>query len=432
MSYLFVGAGQAGGAIIDAIFGQRDETLLGTAARKVGGLPFGLLEDESITSLADPLVINSTERDLQNLGNIRLDNQFGIARDPGLIERREDGFETQVTGGFGRDPVEANEVMKNHKSGLIELIESGDLRYGGTASKEEDPINFALIVFALGGGTGCGIAPHIADAIDEITDGTAPVIALCVLPNTGRDESGVEEDESGISAGRQAWNARYGLDQIESEVDGIVLIDNGRISYRAAAQSQFSEYNQYVAGAVFDLIMGPMIGGVDPSNYEDIDTPDIDIKDLATSVKFGVGRSRHKPGYAAIGQSTAMTRSFAGYLLPKLGYKEIDSAELSRLATTKQTVAGVDPSDAHKAISLVRSPAEYIREGGHRVRTDVVREHLQGQCGIEEVNIGIALQRRNLASVTTLLTYRREDVRRIDEIEETAEAYEEETQALVT
>ena len=72
------------------------------------------------------------------------------------------------------------------------------------------------------------------------------------------------------------------------------------------------------------------------------------------------------------------------------------------------------------------------RLGAARLRTDVVREHLQGQCGIGEVNIGIALQSRNLASVTTLLTYRREDVRRIDEIEETAEAYEEETQALVT
>ena len=48
------------------------------------------------------------------------------------------------------------------------------------------------------------------------------------------------------------------------------------------------------------------------------------------------------------------------------------------------------------------------------------------------MNLGVALSDRNLASVTTLLTYRREDLDRLDEIEQAAEAYEEETEELLT
>lgn len=424
MAYVFVGAGQAGGAIVDAVFGQAPETALDVLTERAADTPVEspasavadrieqFRDQIDVTTLAEPLIINSTGRDLQNLGNIPLERQLGISRSEGLLNRTDEGFEQQVTGGFGRDPVAANEVIEGHYDELLDRI-------GTLGGVESEGITFAMVAVALGGGTGCGIAPHIIRAINECSDNTAPVIAVCVLPAT--------DDEDGITGGRQAWNARYGLERVEDVADGLILVDNDRISYRAAAESQFGEYNNYVAGALHELIMGPMIGDLDPADFEGIDTPDIDVQDLATAVSFGIGDQESTPGYAAVGRSVAMTRSLPGYILPRVGRKSVDSAALARLSTSKGTLSDVDPAAAKKAISLIRAPADYIRPGDKQIRTNVVQEYLQGQCGIPEVNIGVALRQRHLASVTTLLTYQREDIHRIDEIERVAEQYEAET-----
>ncbi|WP_323676774.1 cell division protein FtsZ [Halorubellus sp. PRR65] len=455
MTYLFVGAGQAGSAIVDAVFDYTSDSTL------------GLFGEDDITALAEPLVFNSTIRDLQNLRNVDADAQFGIAEQRGLVDGNTAGFEEQVTGGFGRDPVKADEVMTDHYDELVTRLEDrfgastaaftdgGDAEWsetddewtatdddgdtaeetagvsaGSTDATNQEEIQFAFVCLGLGGGTGCGIAPSIVDAIHEYTNDRADVVALAVLPNT----MGQVNDEDGgetVGAGRQAWNARYGLNRLEDRADGIVLVDNQRISYQAAAESQFSEYNEYVAAGVYDLVAGPVLSGVDPSDYDDIDTPDIDVQDLVTSLNFGVGTSDSKAGYAALGRSTTMTRSLPGYLLPFVGKKDVDSAALVRLATSKQSVADLDPSDAQKAIGLVRAPSSYLSGSGRRVETSTIREYLQAQCSLQEVNLGVALHDRRLATVTTLLTYEREDIDRLREIEEKAEAYEEQTEAMI-
>ncbi|MFC6955183.1 cell division protein FtsZ [Halorubellus litoreus] len=468
MTYLFVGAGQAGSAIVDAVFDYTSDSTL------------GLFGGDDITALAEPLVFNSTIRDLQNLRNVDADAQFGIAEQRGLVDGNTAGFEEQVTGGFGRDPVKADEVMTEHYDELVTRLEErfgasttaftdgGDAEwsetddewtateddpggepadddfggeqadddFGGGASggvadaTDQDEIQFAFVCLGLGGGTGCGIAPSIVDAIHEYTNDRADVVVLAVLPNT-MGQVGDDDDGETVGAGRQAWNARYGLNRLEDRADGIILVDNQRISYQAAAESQFSEYNEYVAAGVYDLVAGPVLSGVDPSEYDDIDTPDIDVQDLVTSLNFGVGTSDSKAGYAALGRSTTMTRSLPGYLLPFVGKQDVDSAALVRLATSKQSVADLDPSDAQKAIGLVRAPSGYLSGSGRRVETSTIREYLQAQCSLQEVNLGVALHDRRLATVTTLLTYEREDVDRIREIEEKAEAYEEQTEAMI-
>jgi len=476
MTYLFVGAGQAGSAIVDAVFDYTSDSTL------------GIFGEDDITALAEPLVFNSTIRDLQNLRNIDAEAQFGIAEQHGLVDGNTAGFEEQVTGGFGRDPVKADEVMTDHYDELVARLEErfgasataftdgGDAEWsqqdddwsrtdeavendpergfdgepedgvapeadeafepdatgavGGGEPTEQEEIQFAFVCLGLGGGTGCGIAPSIVDAIHDYTNGRADVVVLGILPNTMGQVTG-ESGEDAAGAGRQAWNARYGLNRLEDRAEGIVLVDNQRISYQAAAESQFSEYNEYVAAGVYDLVAGPILSGVDPSDYDDIDTPDIDVQDIVTSLSFGVGTSESKAGYAALGRSATMTRSLPGYLLPFVGKKDVDSAALVRLATSKQSVADLDPADAQKAIGLVRAPSTYLSGSGRRVETSTIREYLQAQCSLQEVNLGVALHDRRLATVTTLLTYEREDVARIREIEEKAEAYEEQTEAMI-
>ena len=428
MTYLFVGAGQAGSAIVDAIFEYTDESIL------------GLFESTDISTLGRPLVFNSTMRDLQNLSNVPPEDQYGIAQQHGLVEGTEPGFEEMVTGGFGRRPTDADEVMSEHAGELQTVFRRkfGSRARSATETDEEadegrtpgqsESIQFAFLFLGLGGGTGCGIAPHIARQIKEFTDEQTRIVAVTILPNTrGRDGTGDAE----TSAGRQAWNARYGLERLESEVDGIILVDNQRISYLDSAGGEFSEYNEYVAAAIHDIVAGPVLNSVDASEIDGVDTPDIDVRDIVTSLSFGVSGNDSRAGYGAIGRSVTMTKSLGGYLLPGIGKQKIDSAALLRLSTTKQTLSNISVTDAQKAISLVRAPSETLGGGEYSLKTGTVKQSLEQSCQQGEVNIGVALSDRNLASVTTLLTYRREDIQRLRDIEAAAEAYERETEELV-
>lgn len=406
MPYLFVGAGQAGSGIVDDIFAHAN-----------------------MSRIATPLIINSTIRDLQNLSNVDPDRWYGIADQYGLVEGTTEGFEEQVTGGFGRDPVRADEVMSNHASELESVLRD-QLSGAETDDADDDvpgtgDVPFAFLFFGLGGGTGCGIAPHIADAIQSYTDGQTRIIAVCVLPNT---QGPVGSDESEASPSRQAWNARYGLDRIEDAVDGVVLVDNQRLSYHNAAEGQFTEYNEYIADAVVDLISGPILERIDRSEY-DVDPPIIDLQDIVTSLSFGVGEGDSDPGYGALGRSVAMTRSLRGYLLPLLGKKTVDALALANLAESKQTIEGVDSNDARKAIGLLRAPGRYIRDTEYRVDISKLRTYLTDRC--DEVNLGATLTERNLVSFSVLFTYYREDIDRIAEIERLAEEYEEDSEAVV-
>lgn len=430
MTYLFVGAGQAGSAVVDALFEFTDDSLL------------GLFSSPDISTLGTPIVFNSTIRDLENLSNVSEENQLGIAEQHGLVERSEPGFEEKVTGGFGRDPVKADEVMSQYDAAVQAAL---DRRFGGSSvvdaesdEDEDEPvptgggtdtIDFVFLCLGLGGGTGCGIGPHLARQIKEYTDGRAQVIAVAILPNTSR--SGTTDDEEG-TGGRQAWNANYGIDRLEEEADGIILVDNQRISHLDSSAGQFGQYNEYVAASLHDLITGPVFSGVDASDVSGVDTPDIDVRDILTSLSFGVGSGDSKPGYAAIGRSVTMTRTLGGYLVPGIGRRDVDSAALSRLSASKQTLAKANSQEAQKAISLIRAPSSHLTDGKYSVETATVQQFLEESCRLSEVNLGIALSDRQLVSLTTLLTYRREDVTRLKEIESIAATYEEEAERLTT
>jgi len=127
-----------------------------------------------------------------------------------------------------------------------------------------------------------------------------------------------------------------------------------------------------------------------------------------------------------------MTHSLGGYLLPAIGKREIDSAALSRLSASKQTLAKADSGEVQKAISLIRAPSSYLTDGKYSVEMATVQQFLEQSCRLNEVNLGIALSDRRLVSLTTLLTYRREDVRRLDEIESLAADYEAESEQLTS
>jgi cell division GTPase FtsZ len=404
MPYLFVGAGQAGSSLVDEVFAHNN-----------------------MEKIATPLVFNSTIRDLQNLSNINRENWYGVAETAGLVPGTTEGFEEKVTGGFGRNPVRADEVMAENRDVL-----DGTLRdHLDNAEADADDgdganVPFAFLFAGLGGGTGCGVTPHIAEAIDDYSDGTCETIAVCVLPNTQGPVGGGDDEET--SPSRQAWNAWYGLDRIEDAVDGIILVDNQQLSYHEAAEGQFTDLNEYVAASLVDLVSGTVLEQIDRSNYG-VDPPIIDIQDIVTSLSFGVGEGENTTGYASLGRSVEMTKSLSGYLLPFVGKKQIDAAALAHVSDMKQTLTGVDSTDARKAIGLLRSPSRYVAETNYQIDTSKLRSFLTGRC--DEVNLGVTLTNRNLVSFTTLFTYRREDLSRLEELSSLAKEYEHESEAVV-
>ncbi|MFB6199060.1 MAG: cell division protein FtsZ, partial [Halobacteriaceae archaeon] len=100
-----------------------------------------------------------------------------------------------------------------------------------------------------------------------------------------------------------------------------------------AAEGRFADYNEYVASAIVDLVSGPVLERIDPSEYDEIDPPVIDLQDVVTSITFDDQPSGSRPGYASLGRSITMTKSLSGYLLPFVGHKQIDTASLSRVDT---------------------------------------------------------------------------------------------------
>lgn len=408
MPYFFVGAGQAGSSIVDEIFAHKN-----------------------MGQIATPLVFNSTIRDLQKLQNIGRDNWYGVAEGPGLVPGTTDGFEEQVTGGFGRNPVRADEVMADNRDildgTLRDELSDRTAEEDGETTTTEANIPFAFVFCGLGGGTGCGITPHLIEAIDDYTDGACKTIAVCVLPNT-QGPVGQADDET-ASPSRQAWNARYGLNRIEDEADGIILVDNQRLSYHEAAEGQFTDLNEYVAASMVDLVSGTVLERIDRSEY-DVDPPIIDIQDIVTSLSFGLGGEQSETGYASMGRSVQMTQSLSGYLLPFVGGKTVDASALAHLSDLKQTIEGVDTQEARKAIGLLRAPSKYVAGTEYQVDTSKLRSFLTTRC--DEVNLGVTLTKRNLVSFTTLFTYRREDLDRLAELESLAAKYEQESEAVIS
>jgi hypothetical protein len=449
MAYLFVGAGQAGSAILDSVFKYRNMGLI-----------------------AHPLAINSTAKDLSNIRQIKRENWLGISEKMGIIDGTVSGFEEKVTGGFGKNPVRATEVLETHYSSLLETLKKritvetkvetkvkvkakkvkatteikcpschaivtstdkmcphcgAELSGEGTDERimihEELVTPFAFIFLGLGGGTGCGISPLIAKALKELSEQKMRIIAVVILP-AAREALDVEGK---IEYGdRQSWNANYGINQLKDYVDSFILVDNQKLAYRTDFESLYPEYNDYIATSIADLTAGILLENVDPSKYN-LNPPVIDINDIITATSFDTGGKNPEPGFAVLGRSSIMSRGLLQYFIPIGGHKKIDTLTLSRVAAEKLTVANINLANTHKNLALIRVPPYYLGSEDNRIDTKYIEDFMLSNSKLRECHLGISLTKRNLVSLTTLFTYKQEDLDRIKEIADLATKYEEES-----
>jgi len=383
MAHLFIGAGQAGGALVDAIF-----------------------KFKNIRLIAQPLAINSAARDLANLSNIRRENWLGISEKEGIISGKENKavFEERVTIGFGKNPVRASEVIEEHYKTLLGALEKPvKVEMAKTQEGErEGHTPFSLIFTGFGGGTGCGISSYIAKALKELSEDRMKVVVIGVLPAAGDK--------------LEAWNTRYGINKLKEFTDSFILVDNQRIAYRPDFVALYSHYNDYIAAGITDLIMGTLLEKIDPSRYS-FNPPVIEINDIITATSFD-----GEPGFAALARTSSISRSLLKYFIPIGAHKEIDTLTLCRIAVEKLTVADVDPAEAQKNLAMIRVHPYYLQEEKRLDLKNIV-EFMRDRSKMGEHHLGVSLTKRNLVSLATLFTYKYDELERFREMDKLAEEY---------
>lgn len=409
MAYLTIGMGQAGCALVDSLYNHKNMRLI-----------------------SEPIAINSTVKDLQNLKNIKPKDWYGVSESKGLISGKTQGFEEYVVGGFGKNPVNASNVIESQYQSIIDIL---DERFSNQKSKNEDDaddskqeINFAFLFFSLGGGTGCGLAPYVAKALKDFTDKKVNIIAVGVLPAVRRNVVHSEDDGSD----RQAWNANYGIMRIKDVVDAFILVDNQRIAFESNMESMYVSYNDYVATCITDLISGLFLEQIDPTKYADLNPPVIDMHDILTALSFDHKGKDREAGFATLGRASVTTQDLVNYIIPIGKNKKIDAMALAKLAAKKQTLSNINIDDCEKNLALIRVPPAYLKNEDIRINTRGIEEYMVKNSRLNECHLGVSLTKRNLVSLTTLWTYRFENIPRLKELQSLAAKYEQKSDANIS
>lgn len=367
--------------------------------------------------LLDVYLANSTMRDLIHITDVPRDHWIGINETEGFVPLAglAGGQEREVTGGMGKDPRRCFEALTQ----VMDPIQDNLGKLKVDFQKER----FALLLFSGGGGTGSGAAPVLARAIKRMTDDRCRVIGGLVLPSTTRGEA----MESGSL--REGWNAWFSLKQSLEAFDGLVLIDNDRLSHLGDIERAFPRFNQYIARCLTDMVLGnltelalPTEGGVVLQQN--------DVADLTTALSLGKPGER-KCGVAAIGRAVQMLRNPLGYLMPFLPIQQPDLVGLSLLARERLSMDVQEGGVYEKAYLLVRAPARILDRAGIGQDISEVLSLTSQSARRAEVIYGTALTNRPLASVTVGLTFDPQELPRLQALEGNAMQYEWEVEAPV-
>jgi|GEM_PF-318046 len=379
MAHAFIGAGQCGCGIVDAMFSHKN-----------------------MFKIATPIVINSATQDLMNLENLNKKYWIGVSKTHGFVDGVTEGFDELVVGGFGKDPVKGSEIIKSHYSNLKKTLK--ERIEGMGKDRRSAPVVFLAV--GLGGGTGSGTSPFVARAIKELFD--IPVIAIGVLP-------AVKEGDI------TAWNAWRCLNELFDYVDAYILVDNERISHLESMESMFKQYNMYVAQSLIDILLGTILEKIRPSDYA-LNPPVIDIQDIITAITFKSGL-KSKPGFATLSRVSDRIRPFSRYLIPFGGYQKVNVDSLIERSFKRMTLKDVKPDDCMKSLAMLRVPSYYLKRKG-RINTNAVFQLLKERTESHETHFGIAITKKNLASITLLVTYMPSVLKRLKELEELATEHE--------
>lgn len=308
-----IGIGQAGGKITDKIveYSAREET--------------GFVRS--------CLAVNTARQDLRGLEFVPEEKRVRIG-------------ESEVKGsGVGADNDKGKEIMQDNIGSVMSKIDDMPLH----------ELDAFFLVAGLGGGTGSGGMPVLANEIRERYQ--EPVFGLGVLPSTTEGKI-------------YTLNAAQSLEACVNATDNLILFDNNEWPQKGETLEQwYNTLNDEIAKR-FSILFG----AGELSEYDDIGESVVDASEVVNTLKSG--------GISSIGfgsdslDEAVVNPSFLDRLRGKTGIDNEKATgrieSLVRKSVNTQLTVPIETDSVERALVVLSGPQEFLtRKGMEKGRTYV-------------------------------------------------------------
>jgi len=360
MKLVIVGVGQAGGKILDRLL-EYDAT------RNTG-------------FVGHAVAVNTATADLTGLDRVP-------ERDRLLV-----GSATVSGHGTGTDPEIGRECVREDLSEVENAV-------GRAATSETEAF---LVIAGLGGGTGSGGGPVIADRLGEIY--AEPVYGLGILPAA---------DEGGI----YSRNAANSIQRFVDSTDNLLLFDNDAARSTGETLSEgYTEINDEIATRFGTLFSAGEIDALGDDVAESV----VDSSEIINTLG---DQGLTSIGYAS---ETIETEDSGGLLDRFLGSDEPEFASegdatnritsLARRATLGKLTLPCEPASTSRALLIVSGPPSELNRKG----IDAARTWLESETDCRAVRAGdYPLRNESRVAVLVVLSGVT-DIPRIERLQEQA------------
>ncbi|CAI49155.1 FtsZ family protein CetZ, type III [Natronomonas pharaonis DSM 2160] len=327
MKLVAIGAGQAGGKVLDR--------LLEHDARHPG------------TFLAHAVAVNTAEPDLQALDAVPEESRLLI------------GQSTVGGHGTGTDPETGRECAREAESEIQSAID-----HAPTSS-----IDGFVVIAGLGGGTGSGAAPVIAERLRAVY--AEPVYGLGILPTA---------DEGGL----YSRNAADSLQAFVGATDGLLVFDNDAFKSSGETLSEgYGAINEEIAtrfGTLFSAGELEALG-------DDIAESVVDASEIINTLEglVSVGYASEELPDDAGDDGGLLGRVLGGSDDDSIGSDAVvQIPALVRRAALGKLTLPCNLASTSKALLIVAGPPEHLSRKG----IDNARSWLESEIDCREVRAG--------------------------------------------
>ncbi|PSP93749.1 cell division protein [Halobacteriales archaeon QS_4_62_28] len=324
MKLALIGFGQAGGKIVDAFVDYEQRT-----------------GQDIFTA---PVAVNTAAADLAGLEHVPDENRVLIGQS--RVEGHGVGGDNELGAEIAADDIE-------EMQGALDRLSTHE-------------IDAFLIVAGLGGGTGSGGAPVLAEHLRMIY--TEPVFGLGILP-------------AAAEGGLYTLNAARSFRTFVREVDNLLVFDND--AWRSAGESMrggFERINQEIARR-FGILFGA--GAVDASDV--VGESVVDASDIINTLSGG--------GVSTVGYARETVETDTGSSIPLLGddSDSVDGTETTNRVTSLVRKAALgrltlpcDLQGTERSLLVCSGPPEHLNRKG----IERGRAWLEAETGSMEVRGG--------------------------------------------
>jgi cell division GTPase FtsZ len=363
MNLAVIGFGNAGGKILDQLLAYESDS------------------GRSLCQFA--LAVNSAEIDLAKLNYVPRDNRVLI----GQTDQRSKGR------GVGADPELGAEIARRDHNEIERALDGVPMH----------SIDGFLVVAGLGGGTGSGGAPVLAETLDDLY--AEPVYALGVLP-------------SAEEGGRASFNAARSLPSLTEASENLILFDNDAWRQHGdSVEMGYERTNVEIARRVVTLLAA---GEIDGSQISEAAMDSSDIK--RTLSTGGVSTI----AYASTSLSPT-TRDERQGLIDRFrsdgstadgehGDQTMKIHSLVRKAVQSRLTCPAAVDSAERSLAVISGPPEEFSQKGLRR----ARDWLESETESVEVLAGDDPRQYADELSAAVLLSNVTDVPRIDELQEQA------------